>query len=73
MRSLGLGMVALALAGQAAAADEPLVLKPTSNWQVDYAEDKCRLARKFGEGDTLTVVMFEQDGPSERFGMTFGG
>lgn len=52
---------------------EPLQLAPTSKWQVDYAEDYCRLARKFGEGEQEVLAFFDRFGPTERFRMTLSG
>jgi hypothetical protein len=44
-------MVALVLPGQAAARDRaPVVLAPTTDWVLDYAEERCSLIRGFGEG-----------------------
>lgn len=44
-------------------ASEPLRLKPSSKWVVDYAENSCRLARTFGEGDNLVLLNFESEAP----------
>ena len=52
-KSFVASLVILALATPtlaAAAAPAPLALKPTSAWQVDYADERCRLGRQFGEG-----------------------
>lgn len=54
-------------------AKEALVLKPTSAWHVDYAEDRCRLARGFGEGDQQVYVFFDRYGPTEYFRLTVAG
>lgn len=40
---------------------EPLVLAPTSDWVLDYGEEYCGLARRFGEGEsevTLQIANF---------------
>ena len=59
---------AVALATQPALARDPLVQQPSTNWQIDYGEDKCTLARAFGEGDDLTYFLLSMyapgDGPS---------
>src|SRR5579884_2300647 len=47
------------------AASEPVRLQPSSPWNVDYAENSCRLIRTFGEGKTRTVLMFESGAPGE--------
>ena len=52
---------------------EPVVLEPSTHWSLDYAEEKCRLARAFGEGDDRHMLFFEQTGPSSGFGMTAAG
>jgi Gram-negative bacterial TonB protein C-terminal len=52
---------------------EPLVLKPASAWQVDYAEDRCRLARQFGTGDELVLLFFDRYGPTEYFRLMIAG
>jgi Gram-negative bacterial TonB protein C-terminal len=52
---------------------EPLVLKPTSPWHVDYADDRCRLARQFGEGEEQVYVFFDRYGPTEYFRLTVAG
>ncbi len=54
-------------------AKEALVLKPTSAWHVDYADDRCRLARQFGEGDQQAYVFFDRYGPGEYFRLTLAG
>lgn len=41
----------------------PVRLKPSSQWQLDYAENSCRLARTFGEGEDQTLLLFESTSP----------
>jgi hypothetical protein len=41
---------------QPAAAKEPLVLEPSSHWELDYAKDSCALRRMFGEGEQQTQI-----------------
>jgi hypothetical protein len=53
----------------ALAAREPLKLVPVSKWHVDYAEERCRLAREFGDGTTKATVFFDKHGPGESFRM----
>lgn len=57
----------------AAAAPAPLILKPTSAWQVDYAEERCRLARQFGEGEQIVILLMDRFGPREHFRLTISG
>lgn len=46
-------------------AASPLRLQSSSPWDVDYAENSCRLIRSFGEGKAKTVLMFESDAPGQ--------
>jgi Gram-negative bacterial TonB protein C-terminal len=55
------------------AAKEPLLLKPSSAWYVNYANDSCRLGRQFGTGDELVYAFFDRYGPSEYFRLTLVG
>jgi TonB family protein len=72
--SIGLGLALVAAAtGARAAAQEPAALKPSSNWNVDYGEEACQLARTFGEGEDRHVIFFRQWAPSNSFGFTAGG
>lgn len=48
-------------------------IAPGSPWNVDFGENKCRLARFFGEGENRHLLFFEQYWPGERFGMTVAG
>lgn len=57
----------------ALAAPQPLKLAPTSKWHVDYAEERCRLAREFGDGTTKATVFFDKYGPGESFRMVVAG
>lgn len=64
----------LALCPSAAlAAKDPLTLKPISAWQVDYAEDRCRLIRKFGDEENTVFAVFDRYGPGESFRLTLAG
>lgn len=47
------------------AASQPVRLKPSSPWVVDYGEQSCRLIRKFGTGDAETLLQFESTAPDE--------
>lgn len=68
-----LAMVTLANPALAQTKNEQLVLKPSSAWHVDYAEDRCRLARRFGEGDEMVYAFFERYGPTEYFRLSVAG
>lgn len=61
---------ALAAEGGSGRAD---VLEPSTTWQLDYAEDKCRLAREFGEGEARVLLAIEQFGPSDTFTLSMAG
>jgi len=66
--------VALAKPAPAAvAAPAPLILKPTSAWHVDYADERCRLARQFGGGEQTVLLFMDRFGPSEYFRLTLAG
>lgn len=69
-----LAVLACLAASPLQAADEaPVVLEPSSQWVVDFAEDRCRLVRTFGPDDSRHVLIFEQGGPGRAFGLTAAG
>ena len=73
-KTLGiLAMIAVTAPLFGQSAKGPLILKPSSAWHVDYAEDRCRLARQFGEGDELVFAMFDRYGPGEYFRLMLAG
>lgn len=55
------------------ALSEPVVLKPSVPWNLDYAEDKCRLIRKFGSGETEVELHIEQSGPGPFYNLALFG
>lgn len=63
------------IAAPPAHADEAatVLLEPTTPWQLEYAEDRCRLSRVFGEGDRRTIFWLEQTGPSSTFQWSVAG
>lgn len=66
--------VALAIPAPAAvAAPAPLILKPTSAWQVDYAFERCRLVRQFGEGKQTVFLIMDRFAPTDSFRLTISG
>lgn len=65
-------LAALALPG-IVAAKEPLRLKPSSKWNVHYADDSCRMARSFGEGDQKIVLMIDRYQPGDALRLSFIG
>lgn len=57
-----LGPVLLALLPVTANAAEPIILAPSTVWNVDYGEEVCALRRAFGTGDdelTLQISKFD--------------
>ena len=56
-----------------AAAPEPIILKPTSAWQVNYADERCRLGRQFGEGEQMVLLFMDRFAPGEDFRLTIAG
>lgn len=54
-----------------AAETEPL--KPSTPWNMHYADDSCRLARGFGTGDDQLIVMFDRFGPGQTFKLIVTG
>ncbi|MEZ5709384.1 MAG: hypothetical protein R3E02_08360 [Blastomonas sp.] len=52
---------------------ETIILKPSSPWQLDYGDERCRLGRYFGTGDQQTVFWLEQFGPGESFDWLVAG
>ncbi len=73
--SIGAVAVASLLAPPAIAKDapEPIRLKPSSKWHVEFADDSCRLARFFGDGDQKTLFYIERYEPGDRFSMVAAG
>jgi len=59
--------------GSASAAEEPLRLKPSSQWIVNYADDSCRLARRFGKGDQAVIIAFDRLEPTTGFKLFVSG
>lgn len=53
--------------------DNEVILTPSSPWHVDYADQKCTLARQFGVGGAKHILQFTQGGPSPSFGLVVGG
>lgn len=71
-------VAALAILGTASPAvaqsgKQPLVLKQSSAWNVDYADDRCRLMRQFGADDDKVFAIFDRYGPGDRFRLTVAG
>ena len=67
MRGLSLSALlssALALPNHVVAQTEAPIVEPSTPWHLDGGEARCRLARKFGEGDRSYALFLETDEPS---------
>lgn len=64
--------LATALAAMPAQA-KVVEIAPSSSWNLDFGETKCRLARIFGEGEDRHLLFFEQYWPGKYVGMTVAG
>lgn len=74
-RKLFVAVTILALAAETgvAAASPTVPLQPSSKWWMDYAPDRCRLSRTFGEGRDLVIVEFTRYEPSDGFALMIVG
>jgi len=70
---IGAALISGAASNNIQAAPAPLKLAPASKWYVDYADERCRLAREFGEGDSKVAVFFDKYGPGEGFRLVIAG
>lgn len=57
----------------AADKSEPVVLQPSSPWNVQYADDACRLVRAFGTGEAAVTLIIDQFEPGDRFRLSLIG
>lgn len=81
MGNLSNGAAWLALALQAStclAAENTVgkparVLTPASAWQINYADDSCRLGRMFTDGKRKAIVTFDRFQPGEAFNLMIAG
>lgn len=60
---LGALLYCFAAAPLLTAAAQPVRLQPSTQWNVDYAENSCRLSRAFGTGDDQIVLSLESEAP----------
>lgn len=56
-----------------AAEDDAVKLEPLAPWNIDYGQNRCRLARWFGTEDDVHMVMLEQAAPGTSFGLSLAG
>lgn len=74
MRRTLISLTALSVLAAAAPAQADVVtLKPSSPWNADFGEDRCRLAGYFGEGEDRHLLFFEQYWPAPGAGLTAAG
>lgn len=57
----------------AAAAIDPVVLKPQTPWVSDWSGESCSLRRNFGATANENQLLIERDGPTEQFRLTLFG
>lgn len=53
--------------------EDALQLAPSSDWNLNYADDSCRIARSFGEGDKKVIFYIEKYEPGDVFAMLAAG
>ncbi len=53
--------------------DLPIVLPPSSPWNMEYADESCRLARLFGEGEDRIAFYVERYEPGDNFFLLAAG
>jgi hypothetical protein len=70
---LALGLVVPTPARTANAPEEPLILAPSSAWNLDYGLESCTLSRTFGEGDDLLFLYMKQTQPGYAFDLSIAG
>lgn len=57
----------------AAASKEAQRLKPSSPWNIHYADDSCRMMRSFGEGGDQVTLILDRFEPDDSLYVTFVG
>jgi TonB family protein len=72
MRSKSI-LVAITLAPLLIGASKPIRLQPSSPWDVDYAENSCRLIRVFGDSDSSKTVLILESGAPDQMDMLVVG
>jgi TonB family protein len=61
------------MSAEPAMTNEPPVLAPASPWQVDYADEECRLLRTFGIGDDAVTLRIARGSGLQSFDMVVAG
>ncbi len=74
VRVVALAFFAMLLESTGAqAASVPRTLAASGPWNLDYADDSCRLVRSFGPPDERITLRFERFQPGDRFSLTIIG
>lgn len=73
LRTLAAALCAITLGHGVAHAREALTLKPSSDWSIRQFEDRCRLARSFGNGEDGVDLWIEQAAPVASYNFTLIG
>lgn len=55
------------------AKEETISLPPSSQWNIDYADDSCTLGRKFSSGDKHIAMYITRFEPEDKFELVFIG
>lgn len=53
--------------------EEVSILKPITQWSIDYGENKCRISRLFGTQDAPHLLYMEQAAPGHFFALAIAG
>jgi len=67
------GALPFALAATSAHSAEPLVLNPSTDWVLDFAEERCSLVRGFGEGDDAVRFQIDSFGQNYNYRVLVAG
>lgn len=70
---IGTLAVLATVAAPPTASAETVTLKPATQWNVDFGDTRCRLARIFSDGKDEHILFFDQYFPATDFGMTLAG
>ena len=70
---LSIALIAGMVSPAPALAKEPVRLRSSSKWLLNYADESCRLARKFGEGDQQVTLFLDQLAPGDWFQIVLSG
>ena len=66
-------MAIVSQSGPAHAADGPRILAPSSDWTLDFADERCSLIREFGEGDDTIRLQIDSFGPRPGYRVLISG